>query len=125
MALHSKKQNELWVWIAYDRDQREPVGFYCGCRGVESGGRLYQSIARLEADYYATDSWRAYNEFIPESKHVRGKQYTQRIEGFNSLVRLFLARFVRKTKRYSKSFSSVVDALTLFLFKCNPISILL
>ena len=123
MALHSKKQNQFWVWIAYDQKRRKPIAFHCGCRGSESGKELYKKVKTVGADAFATDCWRAYNEFIPEEKHIRGKRYTQRIEGFNSQVRHFLARFARRTKCYSKSPDAVVDALTLFFFKINPLSI--
>ena len=119
------KKNQFWVWIAYDQKGRKPIAFHCGCRGSESGKKLYWKIEALDSVRFATDCWRAYNEFIPVEKHVRGKVHTQRIESFNSRVRHFLARFGRRTQCYSKSKDAVVDALTLFFFKTNPLSILI
>ena len=51
----------------------------------------------------ATDHWRAYDDFIPEEKHIRSKDETFTVEGYNSLFRHFLARMRRKSKCYSKS----------------------
>jgi len=125
VALHSKKQNQFWVWIADDQKRRKPIAFHCGCRGAQSGQKLYSKLKALHADQFATDCWLAYQEFIPPEKHIRGKSHPQRIEGFNSQVRYFLARFRRRTKCYSKSPQAVIDALTLFFFNINPLSILI
>jgi insertion element IS1 protein InsB len=42
---------------------------------------------------------------IPVDIHVQSKAETFTVEGYNSLVRHFLARFARRTKCYSKSSS--------------------
>lgn len=50
-----------------------------------------------------TDYWEPYEQFVPSEKHRQSKAETYTVEGYNSLVRHFLARFRRKTKCYSKS----------------------
>jgi IS1 family transposase len=47
------------------------------------------------------------------SKHIANKKETCLIESINSRIRNYLARFVRKTKRYSKSVEML--ALSLYL----------
>ena len=43
-----------------------------------------------------TDYWKAYQDFIPQDKHVQSKAETFTVEGYNSLFRHFLARLRRK-----------------------------
>ena len=50
-----------------------------------------------------TDHWRAYAEFLPEKIHTQSKAETFTVEGYNSILRHFLARLRRKTKCYTKS----------------------
>ncbi len=50
-----------------------------------------------------TDHWKAYAEFLPETIHTQSKAETYTIEGYNSILRHFLARLRRKTKCYTKS----------------------
>ena len=49
-----------------------------------------------------TDHWRAYAEFIPDQIHTQSKAETYTVEGYNSILRHFLARLRRKTKCYTK-----------------------
>ena len=50
-----------------------------------------------------TDHWRAYTEFLPENIHTQYKAETYTVEGYNGILRYFLARLRRKTKCYTKS----------------------
>ena len=72
----------------------------------------------LEAEYYATDGFRAYNKLPPE-KHLLGKAHTFTVEGKNSQLRHYLARFHRRTKCYSKSVAMIYASLTLLIDKLN------
>lgn len=67
----------------------------------------------------ATDRWKAYSEFLPPTKHVKSKAETYTVEGYNSLVRHYLARFRRKTKCYTKSFEMLYYSLLLLFAKLN------
>mmetsp|Transcript_262 Transcript_262/g.125 ORF Transcript_262/g.125 Transcript_262/m.125 type:complete len:83 (-) Transcript_262:2161-2409(-) len=66
-----------------------------------------------------TDHWKAYKEFIPQSKHYASKAETFTIEGYNSRIRHYLARFKRKTKCYSKSLKMMFYSLRLLMQKLN------
>jgi len=50
-----------------------------------------------------TNHWRAYAEFVTKNVHTQSKAETYTFEGYNSILRHFLARLRRKTKCYTKS----------------------
>jgi len=50
-----------------------------------------------------TDHWKAYAVFLPETIHTQSKAETYTVEGYNNILRHFLARLRRKTKCYTKS----------------------
>ena len=58
----------------------------------------------------------AFTELKISEKHTMTKRETHLIESSNSSIRDNLARFNRKSKRFSKSFSLLDFTLQLFLF---------
>ena len=66
-----------------------------------------------------TDYWDAYVGVIPSEKHTQTKAETYTVEGYNSLVRHFLARMRRKSKCYSKSAKMLEYSLLLLFLKRN------
>ncbi len=72
----------------------------------------------LDAECYATDGFKAYRA-LPPKKHLVGKAYTFTVEGKNSQLRHYLARFHRRTKCYSKAVHMIFDSLTLLIHKLN------
>jgi insertion element IS1 protein InsB len=68
---------------------------------------------------YYTDYWKSYREFLPEEKHIQSKAETFTVEGYNSRIRHFLARFRRRTKCYSKRIYMIVYSLKLLFAKLN------
>lgn len=66
-----------------------------------------------------TDYWRAYAKFIPKHQHTQSKAETYTAEGYNALLRHFLARLKRKTKCYSKSITMLYLSINLFIHKWN------
>ena len=66
-----------------------------------------------------TDHWEAYKDVIPKEKHVQSKAETYTVEGYNSLVRHFLARMKRRTKCYSKCPIMLKYSLHLLFLKRN------
>lgn len=73
---------------------------------------------------YYTDHWNAYEEVIPKEKHKQGKDNTFTAEGWNNLLRHFIARFHRKSHCYSKSLQMVSLTIYLFMYKEVILSIL-
>ena len=87
------------------------------------GFDAYFSLAlRIEKKYkveiLATDGYDAYGKYKLADKHVITKAETALVESKNSLLRHFLARFNRKTKRFSKAFDMIINSV-LLLFNKN------
>ncbi|NER83923.1 MAG: IS1 family transposase, partial [Leptolyngbya sp. SIO1D8] len=53
--------------------------------------------------FYVTDGWKVYPGFIPDGDQMVSKTYMTRVEGENTRLRHYLARWHRKTLCYSKS----------------------
>ncbi len=68
------KKNYCWIWIAVDRAGKRYLDFVIGNRGTETGLRLWDKVKELETDFYCTDYWKSYAEFIPEKKTFKLKQ---------------------------------------------------
>lgn len=58
-----------------------------------------------------------YAKYRIAERHITTKAETSLVESKNSLVRHYLARFHRRTKRFSKKIEMIVDSLTLFFYK--------
>jgi insertion element IS1 protein InsB len=72
-----------------------------------------------------TDHGRAYAEFITEKIHTQSKAETYTAEGYNSILRHFLARLRRKTKCYTKSLEMLkYSVLLLMKYRNNEITII-
>jgi insertion element IS1 protein InsB len=71
-----------------------------------------------------TDNWRAYAEFLPEEIHIHSKTETYTVEGYNSILRHFLARLRRKTKCYTKNIEMLkYSVLLLMKYRNNELTI--
>ncbi|MDR1224260.1 MAG: IS1 family transposase, partial [Tannerella sp.] len=55
----------------------------------------------------------------PHEKHLQTKAETFTVEGYNSRIRHYLARFKRKTKCYSKAKHMIETSLNLLMLKLN------
>ncbi len=97
------KKKYCWIWIAVDRVGKKFINCSFGSRGTETGKLLWEKWTKKEIGEVMTDHWRAYAEFIPEKIHTQSKAETFTVEGYNSILRHFLARLRRKTKCYTKS----------------------
>jgi insertion element IS1 protein InsB len=90
-----------------------------GTRGTETGKRLWNAIEGFAKGVVCADYWKAYNEFVPEEQLVQTKAETYTVEGYNSLLRHFLARLRRKTKCYTKAKHMLIYSVKLLMFKRN------
>lgn len=114
MAFCSKKKSKLWVWLVVDRSRMAIIDFVVGTRGEKTGKCLWEKVKHISCFRHMSDYWEAYQKFLPKKKHTASKKETFSVEGMNSLIRHFLARFRRRTRCYSKSASMVVNTLLLF-----------
>ncbi|MCS6822283.1 MAG: IS1 family transposase [Microscillaceae bacterium] len=113
------KKNYCWIWIAVDRDGRKFINCEVGTRGTETGEKLWKKIEPKIKGKVCTDYWKAYEAFVPDDIHIQSKADTFTVEGYNSLLRHFLARLRRKTKCYSKVVYMLVYSVKLLMFKWN------
>ena len=123
MAFRSKKKNKCWIWLAYDRDGKRVCGVELGHRSARSARSLWKQLELFDMNYVCTDQYPAYRQIIPQEMHIATKAETSAIEGLNSRIRHYLARFRRKTFCYSKSIDMVKATLTIF-FTHNSIEYL-
>ena len=101
MALSRKKSAKLWVWRAYDLDQRRTVAWVLGGRDDATCRRLLDKVG-VAGKTFVTDDWEGYHRLVPEAQLFTGKDLTFPIEQDNSNVRHCLERFRRRTKVVSK-----------------------
>lgn len=109
------------IWTAYSRRQGKVVAYVIG-KSKDCARQLYNKaksvVGKITRIY--TDGNSCYKEVFTEMKIVKrhyiapGKSQTHRIESSNSSIRDNLARFNRKSKRYSKRQDMLDDTLLLF-----------
>jgi insertion element IS1 protein InsB len=118
-----KKSNQAWIWIALCRKTRQVVGYAIGDRSEATCRKLWRAIPdEYRAGTCYSDFWAAYAAVIPEDQHEAvGKETgeTAHIERWNNTLRQRLARFVRRTLSFSKSFIMHRISLLLFLHRYN------
>lgn len=118
-----RKSAQAWVWIALCRRTRQVVACVIGDRSEVTCRRLWQALpARYRQGLCFTDFWHAYLAIIPDAQHLpSGKEsgQTAHVERWNNTLRQRLARFVRKTLSFSKSWYMHELCLFLFLHRYN------
>ena len=80
------EKNYRWIWIAVDRYGKRFLTFVWGDSSTETGLVLWNSIKDMNVNYYASDYWKSYEEFIPDEKYLQTKTETYTIEGYNSRI---------------------------------------
>lgn len=106
------------VWVAYSRQRGQVVAFCVENKGVASALKLYEQVKQCVKQIAAicTDANSCYEvafKAIPEG-HVVTKRETHLIESINSSIRDNLARFNRRSKRFSKTHEMLMLTLQLF-----------
>ncbi len=109
------KKKYCWIWIAVDRVGKKFINCSFGSRGTKTGKLLWEKLKKKEIGEVMTDHWRAYAEFLPEKSHTQSKAETYTVEGYNSILRHFLARLRRKTKCYTKSLEMLKYSVILLM----------
>lgn len=104
---------------AIDTNSKQILGFVCGKTDTNTFKRLYQQLNTHSIQLFFSDYWKSYRQVILKPKHITSKAQTFTIEGYNSLIRHFIARFTRKSKCYSKSEKMIENTLNLLFAKWN------
>ncbi len=103
--------DEMNTYICNKKILMDPFGN----RGTETGKLLWEKLKKKEIGEVMTDYWRTYAEFLPETIHTQSKAETYTVEGYNSILRHFLARLRRKTKCYTKSLEMLKYSVILLM----------
>ena len=119
MALPEKKSAKLWIWRAYDVDQRRTVAWMLGGRDDATCRKLLDKVG-VKGKTFVTDDWEGYHRVIPQAQLFTGKDLTFPIEQDNSNIRHCLARFRRRTKVVSKCRTMVDLSLRLLHHLQHP-----
>jgi insertion element IS1 protein InsB len=115
----SVKKNYVWIWTAVNREGKKFVDFVIGNRGFQTGIKIWNRVANSTPVRVMTDYWKPYKQIIPRRIHTQSKAETYTVEGYNSIIRHFLARFKRRTKCYSKSLEMIELSLIMLINKWN------
>ncbi len=72
---------------------------------------------RYNIEISASDYYAVYGQYKIAQRHIMTKAETSLVESKNSLLRHYLARFNRKTKRYSKAIDMIENSILLLFHK--------
>jgi len=120
----NSKRNEVYVWLAIDRNSRKIVGCFVGDRTRKSAHNLWADLPQVyqQCAIAYTDFWQAYKTVIPANYHrAVGKQtgLTNHIERLNNTFRQRVSRLVRESLSFSKKLSNHVGAIWYFIHGYN------
>jgi insertion element IS1 protein InsB len=105
--------------VAVDRDAKQFLHCVLGARDTATGQQLWDAVNTASLQAVMSDYWKPYEHMIPHALHTQSKAETYTVEGYNSLLRHFLARLRRKSKCYSKSHHMLLYSVMLFMLKWN------
>jgi len=114
VALPQKKEDKLWIWLAFDRTGQRLVDWECGDRDAATLDRLLERLKRWNITLYCTDEFGPYDSLLPVGRHYMGKDQTVAVERVNSRLRHWCARFRRRTCVVSKTIAMVDATIALF-----------
>ena len=110
------KKNKIWLWTAVEHFVPGILGWVLGDHSAETFRPLWENVVSTWLCYfYVTDGWLVYPMFIPEGDQIICKTYMTRVEGENTRLRHYLARFHRKTLCYSKSVEMIKHSVRLLI----------
>ena len=89
--------------------------------------RMAQRLERkgYKIEILCTDGYEGYGYYKLAKRHVISKSETSLVESKNSLIRLYLARFNRKTRRFSKAFDMILHSLLILIYRPLALDILI
>lgn len=116
------KLNRVWLWIALCRRTKQVVAFHLGDRDKKSFDEFYSKVPIPYANCISrSDKLQAY-KILDNYGHKRCWKKdgeTTQVEAFNTVLRQRLARLVRKTCAFSKSFDNHEMVIRLFIHDYN------
>ncbi|MDV2996764.1 MAG: hypothetical protein N4J56_006469 [Chroococcidiopsis sp. SAG 2025] len=118
------KKNEIYIWLAIDRNSRKILGCFVGDRTRKSARKLWASLPEVyqQCAFSYTDFWQAYKTVIPPKRHKAvGKEtgLTNHIERLNNTFRQRVSRLVRESLSFSKKLNNHIGAVWYFIHGYN------
>jgi len=91
------KKNEVYIWLAIDRNSRKIIGYFVGDKTRKSARKLWDSLPEIyqQCAFTYTDFWQAYKTVTPNERHrAVGKEtgLTNHIERLNNTLRQRVSR---------------------------------
>jgi IS1 family transposase len=98
------KGKKVWIFYVYAPETKEILAFTMGKRSIKQLRYLMLKIKHLniQIDTYRTDDFKGFSNVLKNYNHLIGKEYTKHIEGRNTFIRARLARFQRRSTKFSK-----------------------
>ena len=89
--------------------------------------KMAQRLERkgYKVEILCTDGYEGYGYYKLAARHIVSKSETALVESKNSLIRLSLARFNRKTRRFSKALDMMFFSLIILFYKTTLLDILI
>ncbi|MBV8887141.1 MAG: IS1 family transposase [Chroococcidiopsidaceae cyanobacterium CP_BM_RX_35] len=120
----NRKKNEVYIWLAIDRNSRKIIGCYIGDRTRKSARKLWASLPEVyqQSAFAYTDFWQAYKTVIPHKRHrAVGKEtgLTNHIERLNNTFIQRVSRLVRESLSFSKKLNNHIRAIWYFIHGYN------
>ena len=115
------------MWLAVDRQRNKIVDIEV-TTSREFSAYLPMALRlrkRYKVKILCTDDYDVYKKYSVAKRYVITKAETALVESKNSLLRHYLARFNRKTKRYSKALDMISSSIWLLFYKELLLSLLL
>jgi insertion element IS1 protein InsB len=125
---YQKKTKKAYVWLAVDRNRNKIINITVSKKRDKSVFvRIAQRLERkdFKVKILCSDGYEGCRYYKLAQKHIVTKAETSLVESKNSLIRHYLARFNRKTKRYSKAFDMIFASLAILFNKSLLLSILI
>ena len=72
---------------------------------------------RYKIEIACSDHYDVYDKYRIANRHYMTKAETSLVESFYSLIRYYIARFSRKTKKYSKAVDMIYNSVMMLFNK--------
>ena len=82
MALHSKKQQKVWIWKALDHDTGQLIDWECGPRDSRTLRKLLLRLKKRGVRVYLSDHFKVYSAEIQEEILIRPLSKLQLMDHF-------------------------------------------
>ena len=116
-----KKKNKVWLFYAICSKTGEILAAVWGKRTRKTLKALLEQLKTIEIGFYCTDCWVPFTKVFSVQEHLRGKQFTKRIEGTNTWYRRRISRLIRRTTTFSKKKQNHINHIALAIhYRNNP-----